>query len=183
MSDELFKKTVWERIHHAQDECADLSDQYDKLYAELQELAALKVALEVKISNWQELVTDAEKNTSGTASAANDSGDEAARRMRLGSKKRVIYQMIAWSVDSVEEIEHHLRYSDLDIDARYARDVVRNGITKGDFSGVIDGKIVTTPAGDEILKKAPLPKDWDEFEPGLMEIFRSDDEDRADMFD
>lgn len=167
MSDEQFKKSVWERIHRAQDECAELTDQFDKLNAEIQQLAAEKTALEVKIANWQELVTDAEQNESGTSDAVGESKTNPTRRMRLGSKKRVIYQMVADGLHSLSALDDTLRHFDRDIDARYVREVIRNGMGEGDFAGNLEGEFSVTEGGKGILAKAPKPRDWMDWQNAL----------------
>jgi len=176
MSDEQFKKSVWDRISAARDECVDLAEEHDELLAKVQGVAAKKTSLELKIANWEELVTGAEGNTNGTTTDTNVD-QSAVRRMRLGSKKRVIYQMVADGLTSLEAIEDMLHYSDLHIDERYAREVIRKGMVSLDFAGGLKGEFNITEGGKGILAKAPKPKDWLTWSNLLNEAYRSKSQD------
>ncbi len=89
---------------------------------------------------------------------------DSARRMRLGAKKRVIYQLIQSGVADFDMLEECLRGVDK-LDARYARSVVRSAINLGDMEGDVDQAFALTAFGRDILARAPLPSNWDEFEP------------------
>ena len=89
------------------------------------------------------------------------------RRMRLGSKKRVVYKLVVNGFETLKDL--NLTVKDHDIDARYIRDVVRKAIQCGDILGDIDDKFILSEAGKEILAKAPKPKDWTQSYQSLSE--------------
>ena len=82
--------------------------------------------------------------------------------MRLGSKKRVVFQMIADGLESIEDVSEHLHESD--ISSRNVRDIVRDGIRKGDIHGEVEGRFLLSEFGNELLAKAALEDDWDKYE-------------------
>lgn len=88
----------------------------------------------------------------------NPNKQKPKRRMRLGSKKRVVFHLISDGLDSVEAISKHLDGSD--IDRRNVRDIVRTGIEKGDVGGSVDDRFVLTEFGKELLDKASKEEDW-----------------------
>lgn len=83
------------------------------------------------------------------------------RRMRLGAKKRVVYELVAIGFDSIEMITNLTQESD--VDGRYVRNVVRQALSLGDMAGDIEEIFYLTPAGEEILANAPLPENWDRY--------------------
>ena len=97
--------------------------------------------------------------------------------MRLGVKKRIIYSMVNSGLGSEEKINEILKYSDLDIDSRYIREVVRTAIAEGDYSQDENGNLNLTASGREIFNNAPLPKGWKESETLLDDAMRPDPED------
>lgn len=88
--------------------------------------------------------------------------DKPKRRMRLGSKKRVVYQLVAQGFETIETLTRQLGGSV--IDARYIRDVVRDAINDDDMHGNLDDKFILSDFGKELLENAPFPKDWSDFE-------------------
>jgi hypothetical protein len=82
------------------------------------------------------------------------------RRMRLGPKKRVVFQMIANGVTSLAAISDAVRKTD--IDARFLRDCLRSGALDGEIVGGAEGYALTE-LGAELLEKAPISKDWDQY--------------------
>jgi hypothetical protein len=102
----------------------------------------------------------------------------ANRRMRLGAKKRVIYELVRMGVATFDAIYEAVKFSSLDIDHRYVREVFRSGKLDGDFVDGEGGSIVLTPEGIEIMDKAPKPMDWVHYETAMYAALAPDDEDR-----
>ena len=100
------------------------------------------------------------------------------RRMRLGAKKRVVYELIMMGKNTFDDINEVIGRSSLDIDHRYVREVLRSGKEDGDFDHSEDGSITLTPEGREIIEKAPKPMDWASYEVPLHAALAPDDEDR-----
>jgi hypothetical protein len=89
------------------------------------------------------------------------------RRFRLGLQKRIIYQLVANGAETKDEIYERTRSTE--IDAKYIREVLREAVSLGDMSGDSDGFLAMTDSGREMLEKAPIPKDWDQY----AELFNS----------
>ncbi|MEO1700747.1 MAG: hypothetical protein AAFR71_01740 [Pseudomonadota bacterium] len=93
---------------------------------------------------------------------ATDNSEAAPkRRMRLGSKKRVVYSLVDGGNETVESLCERLSSSD--IDPRYVRDVVRVAINEGDMLGNLDDRFIMSDFGKELLESAPLPRDWQNY--------------------
>ena len=100
------------------------------------------------------------------------------RRMRLGAKKRVVYELVMMGKGSFDSINETIERSSLDIDHRYVREVLRSGKEDGDFGDSEDGSVILTPAGREIVEKAPRPMDWKTYQVAMYAALAPDDEDR-----
>ena len=93
--------------------------------------------------------------------APKDDKQIASRRIRLGAKKRVVFQLIKQGIRSQNDLVEKLRNSD--VDARYIRDVVRQGVEEGDIEiDPLDG-LTLSKFGEELLSKANLPVDWSKY--------------------
>lgn len=113
-----------------------------------------------------------------TTTSAHKSRTYSSRRMRLGAKKRVIYELVRMGVATFDAVNDAVKFSSLDIDQRYVREVFRSGKLDGDFVDGEAGSIVLTPQGIEIMDKAPKPMDWTLYEAAMYEALAPDDEDR-----
>jgi hypothetical protein len=109
---------------------------------------------------------------------------DVKRRMRLGSKKRVVFHLIANGLSNLESIAAQLTGSE--IDHRNVRDIVREGIEKGDLAGILDSRFVLTAFGMELLDKAAKEDDWDSYSHLITErdvSFRDDEDSNYDFDD
>ena len=73
-----------------------------------------------------------------------------------------IYQLIDEGANNLSDIVRAI--SSTEITRGYARDVIKHGIELEDFYGDVEEIFSITPSGEEILRKAPLPADWGEYE-------------------
>lgn len=123
---------------------------------------------------------------SGTAHAVNLSQNNPKRRvytnrrMRLGAKKRVVYELISMGIASFNSINEAISQANIDIEHSYVRDILRTSKEDGDFSDKDDGTLVLTLEGREILDNAPKPIDWSQYEAGLRVALAPADEDMLD---
>jgi hypothetical protein len=83
------------------------------------------------------------------------------RRMRLGAKKRVIYQLVAEGPARLDSID--ARLINYGIDSRLVRDVVRVALSDGDMVGSIESHVAIAKQGEELIKKAKMPDDWEDY--------------------
>lgn len=83
------------------------------------------------------------------------------RRMRLGTKKRLVYALVEAAQGELRVINNTLRGSG--VTPTYVRDIIRGGIEDGDFVGDVDETFSITDAGIEILERAPKPSDWEKY--------------------
>jgi len=147
---EAIVQTEREAVRRGIAEVADLQEKLDLARASLaQKQASLNTAekLVALFSNTD--TTDSNKDL------------KPKRRMRLGSKKRVVYELVSKEVGNLKQLEKHLTVlSNLDITKTYIRDVVRVAIENQDMQGELDRSFIITPQGREILEKAPKPSDW-----------------------
>lgn len=98
----------------------------------------------------------------------------ANRRMRLGAKKRVVYELVRMGVATFDAVNEAVKFSSLDIDHRYVREVFRSGKLDGDFVDGEGGSIILTPEGIEIMDKAPKPMDWVLYETAMYAALAPD---------
>ncbi len=98
------------------------------------------------------------------------SGVPSKRRMRLGPKKRVVFQLIANGVTSFAAISKAVQRTDIDV--RFLRDCFRTAAVDGEIFGNAESYTLTA-LGAELLEKAPVSKDWDQY----VGLFNSEEED------
>lgn len=171
MTDRNHIETVQTMLDEAVAHNANLDDRLIAIRMEMSETGKLKELNNAKIETFRQVLAALSENEAKTVAAEIDAiVAPYSRRMRLGSKKRVVYELIEAGVDTVQRINAYLTDSALDIDSRYIREVVRSGMSEGDFSGDLEGGISITSGGKEIMTKAPLAGDWDEYIEGVKNI-------------
>jgi predicted nuclease with TOPRIM domain len=119
------------------------------------ELQGLKNALEI--------ITPVDSNA-GTLAVnviTPSSASTTAKRMRLGPKKRVVFALIRNGISSAHELSRRLK--DSLIDDRFINDCVRKAVLEEEISKDSEGVFSLSDTGNELLEKAPLPKEWDQF--------------------
>lgn len=90
-----------------------------------------------------------------------DSLEPSGRRMRMGTKKRAIYQAVANGWGESALLEGLL--SAAEVEPRYVRDVLRGAVDAQDMRDD-GGKYSLTESGAELLAKAPIPRDWSKYD-------------------
>ena len=171
MTDRSHIETVQKMLDEAVASSAALNDRLTAIRLEMTETIKLKELSSAKVDTFRDVLSALTENEQETANVeSNALVSPYSRRMRLGSKKRVVYELIEAGAGSLQLINNHLTDSSLDIDSRYVREVVRSGISEGDFSGDLEGKLVITASGKEIVSKAPHAGDWREYAPWVAEM-------------
>ncbi len=92
---------------------------------------------------------------------------EIKRRMRLVSKKRIIFSLIKAGYKNQADILSYLANSN--IESRHIRDVIRESKVDGNISEDQNKDVFLTDKGNELLEKAPEPSDWSVYKTLLRE--------------
>ncbi len=161
MDDRSHIKTVEDMLAEAVAHNAFLDEKLTAIRLEMTEISKMKELANAKVDTFKDVLAALVENEQKTNHAAIDALVEPGpRRMRLGSKKRVIYQLIEAGANTLYVLNNYITDSLLDIDSRYVREVVRSGLSDGDFAGDLEGSFTITTAGQEIMTKAPYANDW-----------------------
>lgn len=137
-----------------------IQEQEEKIKGLRKELEALKISI---ISETGKLEGMLAMRPPETLSPQTEEQLKAAKpqRMRLGSKKRVVFTLIGAGLRSLEALLKHI--PETEIDPRYIKDVIRDGLKDGNLEGHMGFGFDLTAKGKELLSKAPLPSDWRAF--------------------
>jgi hypothetical protein len=129
--------------------------------AEIIELERKLELARAQLAGMRMIAENMDQNTTFSNPAHPNSSKKSKRRMRLGSKKRVIFHLVNAGLDTIDKLTEHLSNSEIDL--KYVRDVVRLGIEEGDMHGDLDDKFIMSENGKELLAKANLPPDWEKY--------------------
>lgn len=157
----LFKSEIHERRARLEARRRALLEQREALEAEEIELRLELARIEtLEYADERVQHESATTNSSETVEEPLDS-----RRMRLGAQKRAIYELIAQNpyglnVEMTADISRQWN-----IEAKYVRDMIRQGVSDDYIDMDEDGDLSLTVHGSELLERAPLPRDWDQYAP------------------
>lgn len=150
-------KALSDTISRATSEIAAIKP---KIEIEASRLAGMKEIVRLLNSKVDDVTPTWDADEVGNPHQTIDAGDKPRRRMRLGTKKRVVFQMIASGVTSPTAISEAVQWTD--IDPRFLRDCFRSAALDGEIIGGAEGYALTE-LGAELLEKAPISKDWDQY--------------------
>ncbi len=124
-----------------------------------QELNGLKVDRDLldRSIDVQKAKIEALESALKSVEASEKRSGDGERRMRMGAKKRLVFQLVKMGADDLRSVQRHLPDS---FNPRYARAVVRDALEEGDMTGDLENEFELTPLGEELLEKAPIPKGW-----------------------
>lgn len=147
--------------------CAAAQADIDALMSQVSEKESVIEIEKSKLEAFQQTL-EILKPHKASGSSTRSSASTTQRRMRLGAKKRMIYELVALHYSNLKILNECL--ANTDIDQRYVRDVVRVAINESDMDGDVDLSFSLTGGGRKILNKANKPNDWSEYEPVLDRI-------------
>jgi hypothetical protein len=147
-----------------------LADSISRATTEMESLQP-KVEIEIsRLAGMKSIVDILNSNVGGiepighneqSAEATTDDGvlvKPSRRRMRLGPKKRVIFQLVANGIRSLSAISSAVQGTG--IDARFLRDCLRTAVIEHELSVNAEDYALTV-LGSELLEKSPISRDWE----------------------